>query len=276
MANRRVNRLALLDRQLQASKPLPAFDAEQVRARRLALQPAHQHGVDLVLAPRAGVDELLAPREPTAQHPAALIWHPHRVKLPLPQQPRQRARVKPIGLRARLRDPGVIRADHDHALHMRLEDPRDLPRAASHLQRHPIRRLKALRQLRSASGVLGTRPAERTSPSSQIATTQKSRCTSRPIARPTHLNNNDTSHLQFVDNERENQRDNDTDRYELEAQSRQVAGAANEKHGLEAHRQLRPTRLRSPKKAPVPDHPTLRPEPDGPSEQHFHAARTRA
>ena len=34
------------------------------------------------------------------------------------------------------------------------------------------------------SGVLATRPAERTTPSSQIATTQKSRCTSRPIARP--------------------------------------------------------------------------------------------
>jgi uncharacterized protein DUF6444 len=42
--------------------------------------------------------------------------------------------------------------------------------------------------------------------------------------------------------------------------------------GLEAHRQKRPTRLRSPKKAPVPDHPTLRPEPDGTSKQHFHAA----
>jgi hypothetical protein len=39
----------------------------------------------------------------------------------------------------------------------------------------------------SPSGVLGTRPAVRTWPSSQIATTQKSRCTSKPIARPTHL-----------------------------------------------------------------------------------------
>ena len=37
------------------------------------------------------------------------------------------------------------------------------------------------------SGVLGTRPAERIFPSSQIAITQKSRCTSRPIARPTYL-----------------------------------------------------------------------------------------
>jgi hypothetical protein len=37
------------------------------------------------------------------------------------------------------------------------------------------------------SGVIATRPAERVTPSSQIATSQKSRCRSRPIARPVHL-----------------------------------------------------------------------------------------
>jgi hypothetical protein len=52
--------------------------------------------------------------------------------------------------------------------------------------------------------------------------------------------------------ERENQRENDTDRYELKAQSRQVAGAAERKHGLEAHRAKRPTRLRSPNEGPCP------------------------
>src|SRR6516165_3019722 len=77
------------------------------------------------------------------------------------------------------------------------------------------------------SGVLGTRPADRVTPSSQIATTQKSRSTSKPIARPTHLGN-PNSHLHSAA-VRENQRDNDTDRYELEAQSRQVAGAAERK-----------------------------------------------
>jgi len=51
-------------------------------------------------------------------------------------------------------------------------------------------------------------------------------------------------------------------------------GRPNEKHGLEAHRRKRPTRLRSPKKAPVPDHQTLGPDPDGPSEPHFHATRS--
>jgi hypothetical protein len=38
--------------------------------------------------------------------PGALIRHPHRLKLALPKQARQSARVQPIGLRARLRDPG--------------------------------------------------------------------------------------------------------------------------------------------------------------------------
>ena len=127
----------------------------------------------------------------------------------------------------------------------------------------------------SPSGVLGTRPAERTFPSSQIATTQKSRCTSRPIARPTHLTNAITHlHDMVVDTERrENQR---------EKRHRPIRaptlnpgksqGRPKDKHGLEAHRRKRPTRLRSPKKAPVPDHRTLGPDPDGPSRKHFHAA----
>src|ERR1019366_9882999 len=50
-------------------------------------------------------------------------------------------------------------------------------------------------------------------------------------------------------------------------------GRPIEKPGLEAHRAKRPTRLRSPKKAPVPDQPNLRSEPDGPSEKQFHAAK---
>ena len=111
------------------------------------------------------------------------------------------------------------------------------------------------------SGVAGTRPAERTSPSSQIATSQKSRCTSRPIARPTHLGHSHLSPPQLELTMRENQRDNDTDRYELAAQSRQVAGAAERK-----------ARARSPsiktaypsafsQEAPVPDHRNLRPRP---------------
>ena len=162
MADAGVDGLALLGRQLQAREPLTAFDAEQVRARRLALQPALQHGVDLVLGARPGAHELLAAREPAAQDPAALIWHPHRLKLTLPQQARQRPRVELVGLRSRVGDPGVVRADHDHPVHMRLEDPGDLPTAARHLQRHPVGRQQALsqrpRSLRRARHP--TRPSE--------------------------------------------------------------------------------------------------------------------
>src|SRR4051795_396558 len=79
-------------------------------------------------------------------------------------------------------------------------------------------------------------------------------------------------HLHDATDERENQRDNDTDRYVLEAQSRQVAGAAerkararspSSKNGLPA--------CVLPTEAPVPDHPTLRPEPDRDLAVHFHA-----
>src|SRR5689334_17981331 len=50
-------------------------------------------------------------------------------------------------------------------------------------------------------------------------------------------------------------------------------GRPNEKPGLKAHRANRPTRLRSPNKAPVPDRSTLRPDPDRAFTEHFHAAR---
>jgi hypothetical protein len=67
---------------------------------------------------------------------------------------------------------------------------------------------------RIPSGVLATGPTNRVFPSSQIATTQKSRCTSSPIARPTHLTNAANA-SPLIGCVRETQRDNDTDRYEL-------------------------------------------------------------
>src|ERR1019366_8614879 len=54
--------------------------------------------------------------------------------------------------------------------------------------------------------------------------------------------------------EREKQRANDTDGYVLEAQSGQVAGAATEKHGLEAHRPKRPAHTAFSQESPCPDH----------------------
>ena len=74
----------------------------------------------------------------------------------------------------------------------------------------------------SASCDVSIRPAERTAPASQIATSQKSRCTSNPIALPTDLLTTTSSHRWT----QENQRANDNDRYVLAAQPGQVAGAA--------------------------------------------------
>ena len=236
-----VDGLALLERQLQAGQPPAALDPEQVRARRLALQAALQHGVDLVLRARARVHELLAPGQPATQHAAAFIGHPHRLKLARPQQPRQRARVEPVGLRARLRDAGVVRADHDHPVDVRLKDPRDLPATARDLQRHPIRRHQAPAPATPA-------PRARSAPEHRNACSRPRRSQQRrthgehpgrSLDRPTSTP--PTSHPHdAVDSERENQRDNDTDRYVLAAQSRQVAGAAERK-----------ARARSPSRKPA-------------------------
>ena len=69
---------------------------------------------------------------------------------------------------------------------MRLEDPRRSPtpnRSPPTQPGHSPTELSA--RTFNASGVDATRPAERTFPSSQIAISQKSRCTSNPIALPT-------------------------------------------------------------------------------------------
>ena len=228
-------------RQLEAGQPPAALDAEQVRARRLALQAALQHRVDLVLRARARVHQLLAARQPATQHAAALIGHPHRLQLARPQQPRQRARVQPVGLRARLRDPGVIRADHDHPLDVRLEDPRDLPAAARHLQRHPIRPHQALAP--AASGPPACSAPDRRSGPDRPHRSRPRRShgehPGRSLDRPTSPTPSSPPH-NAVDTQRENQRDNDTDRYVLAAQSRQVAGAAERK-----------ARARSPSRKPA-------------------------
>jgi hypothetical protein len=51
-------------------------------------------------------------------------------------------------------------------------------------------------------------------------------------------------------------------------------GRPNENPALAAHRPKRPAQLRSPNKAPVPDHPTVRTGPDGALEPNFHATRS--
>jgi hypothetical protein len=66
--------------------------------------------------------------------------------------------------------------------HMRLEDRRDRPRIARHLQRDVVARVGLCANSSSACGVVAIRPAERNRPSATIATSQKSRCTSSATA----------------------------------------------------------------------------------------------
>src|SRR5215218_8620864 len=94
----------------------------------------------------ARAHQLLASRQPPAQHARPLIRRPHGVELAGRQQPRQRPRVEAVGLRPGLANTGIGGTDHDDAGDVRLEDPRDLPRAPRHLQRHPIARRKTRRE----------------------------------------------------------------------------------------------------------------------------------
>jgi hypothetical protein len=170
-----------------------------------------------------------------AQAAAASRGSAHRASRPT-QAPRARATPPACARRACRSSRGPARSrchpgtDHDHPVHVRLEQPRDLPTRCRSPPTPPDP-CSADSPPASRSPPACSAPAPRSgpSPSSQIATTQKSRCTSRPIARPAQLRQRHNSPPQSPLPVRENQRDNDTDRYELIAQSRQVAGAAERK-----------------------------------------------
>jgi hypothetical protein len=99
-----------------------------------------------------------------------------------------------------------------------------------------------------------------------------------PAARPTSPTPSLTSTTMAPDTDRrENQREKRHRPIRAQTLNPDKShGRPKDKHGLEAHRRKRPTRLRSPKKAPVPDDRTLGPDPDGPSKTHFHAATSRS
>ena len=261
--------------QLEAGQPPAALDAEQVRARRLALQAALQHRVDLVLRARARVHQLLAPRQPATQHAAALIRHPHRLQLARPQQPRQRARVQPVGLRARLRDPGVIRADHHHPIDMRLEDPRDLPAAAGHLQRHPIRPHQALAPALPVPPACSA-PDRRCAPGRPHRSRPRRSHGERPgrsLDRPTSSTPSSPPPTRLTHSGRTSGTTTQTDTCSRHNPGKSQ-GRPNEKPGLEAHRANRPTRLRSPNRSPCPGSPDPTAGPGQSLHEQFHAARS--
>ena len=117
-------------------------------------------------------------------------WHPHGLKLAGPQELRQRARIEPVGLRARLTDavsPGETTMILLAWGSSRRAISRELP-VTSSATRSVRSRLST--NVLSPSGVDGTRPAEYTFPSSQIAISLKSRCTSSPTHLPSGLDSN--------------------------------------------------------------------------------------
>ncbi len=101
VAQRALERLGLLDRQLELAQPLASLDSEEVRHRRLALQAAHQHRMDLVLGARPAGQSSPAPggcpcrrgsrRPPAARAPRGSWRSPTRRRSP----------PAPLDLRAR-------------------------------------------------------------------------------------------------------------------------------------------------------------------------------
>jgi len=158
LAQRRVDRLALLGGQAQRGQPAPALGPERLSERGAPDQAAHQGGVDLVLGPRSGADQLGPAPDPPAHDLRFAVGHPDWIELARGQQPCQAAGVQAIGLRPRAADPGVGRGDDDHLGDMRLEDPLDRPGRAGHLERHPIIGPQALGEELELLGLGGDPP----------------------------------------------------------------------------------------------------------------------
>ena len=226
-----VDGLALADRQLLLGQPAAALDAEQVRGGRAVLQAAHQHRVDLVLGARARADELRAAREPAPHRADALVRRPDAVELAGPQQLGQRPGVEAVGLRSRLADAGVARRDDDHPRDMRLEDPR---RSPTRCRSPPARPSRARRG--SARTAPTLRAVPRSGPPSAAGPPRRSpprRSRDEHPARP----------LAPAPPRRRRSGEPVGKRHRrIRARSAtgQVAGAATEKPGLEAHRPKRP------------------------------------
>ena len=94
--------------------------------------------MDLILCPRARRDQLAAALKAPAHHLGGAVGHPDRLELARGEEPRQRTRVEPVGLRPRGADRGVSRRDDDHLGDVWLDQPLDLPGVAGDLERHPV------------------------------------------------------------------------------------------------------------------------------------------
>lgn len=115
--------------------------------------------------------------------PGPLHLDPHPGEERSSQELGQGGRVDPVGLHlGRADGPDGLGVGDDHLTHVGLEDPGDGQGVAGALQGHPVFREEAPGEPLRASGV-ATRGAFQMLPSSQMATSQKSRCTSNPMKR---------------------------------------------------------------------------------------------
>jgi len=128
--------------------------------------------------------QLSAARQAPAQRPRLLIRQPAAMQQPGGEQPRERARVAAVGLDLGLGDRPQLRPSRHHdPSHVRLQPPGDRERVAGWLQRHLIVGAEAVGQDLQPFEAGRHATPDRTRPASQIATSQKSRCTSNPTNR---------------------------------------------------------------------------------------------
>jgi hypothetical protein len=268
LAQAPVDGLALVAGQLERGQPHAAASPECVAHRRSALEGAHQHRVDLVLGARALAHELRPARQAPAQRPRLLIRQPAAVQQPGGEQPRQRAGVAPVGFDLRLGDcPEFLPGCDDHARRVGFQHPGDRQRVARRLQRHLIVGSEAVRQ--DLQPLRGTRHATRGAhlPLSQIAISQKSRCTSSPMKRTCSP---------FTRSDAGDQVGKRQDGFGLAAQPGESQGRPQRCCRARSPAQARPAQPTFSQKAPGPVRPTLTPRPDttaGTLAAQFHPRR---
>ena len=209
--------------------------------------------------------ELAATLKPPAHHPGCAVGHPDRVELTGCQQPRQRPRVEAVGLRPRLAHPGCRSGRR----------PAPRPRAArsaacsqalpvtSSATRSAAPRLCT--NSSSCSGLVSIRRAERTSPSSAIATSQNSRWTSNPIARA-------CSSFRSLGGRTDGQTTSTHSRSQRNRTSRRGGHRKARAPTRPSSSKNRPAQPRSPE-GPCPTPPTISPDPDVSPQGAFHAAK---
>src|SRR6266511_6216226 len=234
LAQAGVDRVPLILGQLQLVEPTSSAFAEQVTHRRLADQVAHQHCRDFVLEPAAPAHQLCAPGSKTTQHrvrssPSHTLGNSPAASSSASVRASKRSVFTFAWLIARTCSGFAITTSPTCGARMRAIAS-VFPVASSATRSSPAR-LSA--QSLSSPGLVSILPAERAFPPSEIATSQKSRWTSRPMKRTSPpFESNDTGDA--------------TGERQLRIRARgtagSVAGAASYVNGLTAQEASRPAR----------------------------------